>query len=62
MDFWDGDSLETIASHFGHLLKVDDYTMLLSQSKFAQICIEIDLNLPLQQGIWVGDDVHGHLV
>lgn len=50
--------MELIASHFGRLLKVDEYITSLSLSKFARICIEIDLNLPLKQGIWIGDDDH----
>lgn len=57
VDLQDGALLETIASSFGHLLKVDEYTTNLSQSKYAKICIEIDLNQPLKQGIWIGDDV-----
>lgn len=50
--------LETIANQFGGLLKVDDFTTSLSRSKYAQICVEIDLSKPLSCGFWIGDDLH----
>lgn len=58
VDFWDGDSLETITSHLGRLLKIDELTTSLSRSKFARVCIEIDLFKPLKQGFWLGDEAH----
>lgn len=56
--FWDGDTLESISSHLGILLKIDELTMSLTRSKFARVCLEIDLAKPLSQGFWLGDDVH----
>lgn len=44
VEFWDGDSLETITSHIGNLLKVDELT---TRSKFTQVCLELDLSKPL---------------
>lgn len=58
MDLWDGDSLEMIASYISRLLKVDDYASSLHRSKFARICVEIDLANPLKQGLWIGVDAH----
>lgn len=58
VEFWDGESLESIAASMGRLLKIDDYTSSMSRSKFALICVEIDLSKPLKQGFWVGDDDH----
>ncbi|XP_039136678.1 uncharacterized protein LOC120273995 [Dioscorea cayenensis subsp. rotundata] len=58
VEFWDGESLEFIASSLGTLLKIDEFTCSLSRSKYARICVEIDLNKPLKQGFWVGDDAH----
>lgn len=58
VEFWDGESLETISFSLGHLLKIDDYTFSLSRSKFARICVEIDLTKPLKQGFWIGNDAH----
>lgn len=48
--------METITSHLGSLLKVDDLTLSLTRSKLARVCIEIDLSKPLNRGFWVGDD------
>lgn len=44
MDFWDGDILETITSHIGPILKVDDLTVSLTMSKYARVCLEIHLS------------------
>ncbi|XP_039134867.1 uncharacterized protein LOC120272170 [Dioscorea cayenensis subsp. rotundata] len=53
IELWHGDLLESIASHFGKVLKIDEHTLNLSRSKYARICIELDLDLPLQKGTWV---------
>ncbi|XP_039128993.1 uncharacterized protein LOC120265170 [Dioscorea cayenensis subsp. rotundata] len=53
IELWYGDLLENIASHFGKVLKIDDHTLNLSRSKYARVCVEIDLKLPLQKGTWV---------
>ncbi|XP_039113739.1 uncharacterized protein LOC120249304 [Dioscorea cayenensis subsp. rotundata] len=58
IELWDGESLETISGLFGRLLKIDDFTLSLSRSKYARICVEIDLAKPLKQGFWIGDDEH----
>ncbi|XP_039118817.1 uncharacterized protein LOC120254910 [Dioscorea cayenensis subsp. rotundata] len=58
MELWDGETLETIVSQFGTLLKVDDFTVSLSRSKYARVCVEIDLSKPLCRGFWVGDDMN----
>lgn len=58
IDFEDGESHESLTTHLGPLLKVDDLTISLAQSKFARVCIEIDLSKPLCHGFWVGDSSH----
>ncbi|XP_039134837.1 uncharacterized protein At4g02000-like [Dioscorea cayenensis subsp. rotundata] len=58
VEFWDGETLETIANQFGTLLKVDDFTTSFSRSKYARICVEIDLSKPLSRGFWISDDLH----
>lgn len=58
VEFWDGESLETISALFGRLLKIDDFTLSLSRSKYAKICIEVDLAKLLKQGFWIGDKEH----
>lgn len=60
--FLDFNSLKAISSYFSHLLKVNDYTTSLSKSKYALLCVEIDLAKPLKQGIWVGENDHHFFV
>lgn len=43
IEFWDGESLETISALFGRLLKIDEFTSILSRSKYDCACVEIDL-------------------
>ncbi|XP_039127008.1 uncharacterized protein LOC120263188 [Dioscorea cayenensis subsp. rotundata] len=58
IEFWDGETLDFIASQLGILLKIDDLTTSLARSKFARVCIDIDLSRPLSRGFWIGDDEH----
>ncbi|XP_039141982.1 uncharacterized protein LOC120279183 [Dioscorea cayenensis subsp. rotundata] len=58
VEFWDGNSLEMVTAHLGNLLKIDELTASLSRSKFARVCLEIDLAKPLNRGFWIGDESH----
>lgn len=58
IEMWDGETLETVTAHLGNLLKVDSLTASLSRSRFARVCIKIDLSKPLCHSFWVGDDSH----
>lgn len=58
VECWDGKILETISSNFGRLITVDEFTSTLVRSKYARVCIEIDLSKPLCRGFWIGDDFH----
>lgn len=58
VEFWDGEALEMISTCLGCLLKIDDYISSLSRSKFARVCVEIDLAKPLKKGFWINDDCH----
>lgn len=58
IEFWSGDTLETITGHLGKLLKVDDLSLSLTRTKYARLCIEVDLSKPLCKGFWIGDDLH----
>lgn len=40
--------LELVASQFGCVLKVDEHTLKCSRAKFTRVCIEINLEQPLQ--------------
>lgn len=42
----------------GNLLKVDDLTSSLVRSRFARVCLEVDLSKLLSRGFWLGDDLH----
>lgn len=53
MELWKGEILEMIASQFGRVIKIDEHTIDRSRAKFARVCIELDLEQPLQQGTWV---------
>lgn len=58
MDFWEAETLESITAHIGNLLKVDDLTNSLVRSRFARVCLEVDLSKPLSRGFWLGYDLH----
>lgn len=53
IELWEGEILETIASQFGRVLKVDEHTLDRSRARYARICVELVLSRPLQQGTWV---------
>lgn len=50
--------MKLIAGQLGTLIKVDEFTSTLARSKFARVCIDIDLSKPLCCGFWLGDDFH----
>lgn len=53
MEPWGGEILEIMASQFGSVLKIDEDTFDCSRAKFARVCVDLDLEQPLQQGTWV---------
>lgn len=57
IEFWSGDTLETITGHLGILLKIDDLTASMTRTKYARVCIELDLSKPLSKGFWLGDEL-----
>lgn len=50
VELWHGEMLDSITSHLGNLLKVDELTSSLARSKYARVCIKIDLSKPLFKG------------
>lgn len=58
VELWEGETLETIVSTFDTLLKVDDFTGSMSRSKYAWVCVEINLSKPLCRGFWIDDDMN----
>ncbi|XP_039119690.1 uncharacterized protein LOC120255988 [Dioscorea cayenensis subsp. rotundata] len=55
VEFWDGETLESITESIGKLLKVDEFTSSLARARFARVCLEIDLSRPLKRGFWLED-------
>ncbi|KAJ0979702.1 hypothetical protein J5N97_015176 [Dioscorea zingiberensis] len=55
VDFWEMETLEIYTEQIGTLLKVDEYTETLAKTRFARVCMEIDLSLPLKRGFWLLD-------
>ncbi|KAJ0987953.1 hypothetical protein J5N97_006309 [Dioscorea zingiberensis] len=55
VDFWDEASLRNHTVAIGKLVKVDEFTISLSRTKFARVCLEIDLAAPLKRGFWLED-------
>lgn len=53
MELWVCEILELVASQFSRVLKVDNHIIDKSNAKFVHLCVELDLNQPLQQGTWV---------
>lgn len=53
IELWNVETLEAMVSFFGKVLKIDEHTQSQSRTRFARVCIEINLRLPLQQGVWV---------
>ncbi|XP_039123512.1 uncharacterized protein LOC120260138 [Dioscorea cayenensis subsp. rotundata] len=58
IEFWSGDTLETITNHLGRLLKIDELTLSLTRTKYARVCLELDLSKPLCKGFTARDDSH----
>lgn len=58
VEFWGCETLETIASQLGTLLRIDELTTSLVRTKYARVCIEINLSKPLNKGFYIGDDIH----
>lgn len=43
MELWGAKILESTASHFGRVVKIDEHTIARSRSKYTRIRIELDL-------------------
>ncbi|WOK97582.1 hypothetical protein Cni_G06290 [Canna indica] len=54
MEYWHDSSLFKIASAVGKPIKVDDNSFNWQRGKFVHVCVELDFNKPLKQGIWIG--------
>ncbi|PKU80352.1 hypothetical protein MA16_Dca005883 [Dendrobium catenatum] len=50
---WDEDSLSRIASHFGRPMYLYGNTFRWGKREFARICLKIDLEKKLPNGVWI---------
>lgn len=51
--YYDENILMAMASAIGNPVKVDQRTLSVDRGRFARVCVEIDLNLPVVAQIWV---------
>lgn len=55
LEFWDRACLFTVASALGRPIKLYGVTLSGSKKSFARICVEIDLEAAIPEGIWIDD-------
>lgn len=48
MVYYDGSMLLTIASAIGAPIKVDQNTLNMNRGRFARVCVQINLNVPIE--------------
>ncbi|XP_073012846.1 uncharacterized protein [Typha latifolia] len=53
-EYWELEELIPVAAFFGRPLRVDETTLDHSRSRFARVCIEVDLSKPLKTAVWLG--------
>lgn len=53
VELWEGGILETISAQFGKLLKINDLTLILSKTKYARVCVELDLSQPDNHRVFI---------
>lgn len=51
-----------VVFQFGKVLKTDQHTIDRTRAKFAKVCVELDISLPLLQGTWVNYGDHSIFV
>lgn len=56
--YYDERALRTIAAAVGRPVKVDTTTKRVERGKFARVCVEVDLSLPVVKQVWVEDHWH----
>ncbi|XP_075099533.1 uncharacterized protein LOC142176302 [Nicotiana tabacum] len=54
-EFYDGKILAKIGNAIGRLLKIDTCTSTTLRGRYARICVEIPLEIPVQSFLFVGD-------
>ena len=54
IEFYDASVLKEIGSVTGPILRIDSYTTSKTRGGYARLCVQIDLDKPLINSIWVG--------
>ncbi|XP_019245220.1 PREDICTED: uncharacterized protein LOC109225082 [Nicotiana attenuata] len=54
-EFYDGRILAKLSNAIGRLLKIDTCTSTTLRGRYARICVEIPLEIPIQPFLFVGD-------
>ncbi|WOK95957.1 hypothetical protein Cni_G04664 [Canna indica] len=58
LEFWNADFIATIVGSFGKLFRIDDRSFEYVRGRYVRACVEINLALPLRQGIWIDINVY----
>ncbi|WOL08252.1 hypothetical protein Cni_G17004 [Canna indica] len=53
MELWNVDSVSLIAASLSKVLAIDHRSFSFQRGRYIRVCIEINLSLPLQQGLWI---------
>lgn len=53
MEFYNDWSLQRVGCTFGSVVKIDKTTVGTARGRFAHICVELDLSLPLLPTIYL---------
>ena len=56
--YYHAHALKVIAAGIGRLVRVDLVTDQVGRGKYAWICMEVNLNLPIVQKVWIQDHWH----
>ncbi|WOL14100.1 hypothetical protein Cni_G22880 [Canna indica] len=56
LEFWNKASVFSIAQCFGKVLKIDDRSFTFERGLYIRACVEIDLALPICEGVWISVD------
>lgn len=59
VNFFHEDMLRSIAGNIGYVLRVHDISLAMTDTSEALICVELDLNNPRRERIWIGVEDSG---
>lgn len=56
VEYWDREIIISLVSKAGKPLRVDEQCLSLDHGLYACVCVEVDLSIPLDSGVNVGDE------